>query len=310
MPSKMSQLLKDLKTLNRDIIDNAELSEKVNGFITFCKKNEECSFDTFSEKEPLYELEKKELDDKKKKTADIFVIRVQYLNELKAEAEKQPESPWAKKIDDLFDNHKLTDEEIKTLEDFENEYMLKKVEEQEMTSLESKKIKEINKVISEVKLMTKPDGVDYADFQKDTMAEFEEAKKTLTDHLAKALAIKTFGRMISSMAAADDTMTEEEKNQTARDLLTEDNINDSAKEIKTRDDFKRMMSDIKNWDDLGIIAEQAQATGDLLFKRLADTSKTILQEEKQAEQMAKQMHSGKELDNKMVLKPQNQHTMF
>ena len=310
MPSKMSQLLKDLKTLNRDIIDNAELSEKVNGFITFCKKNEECSFDNFSEKEPLYELEKKELDDKKKKTADIFVIRVQYLNELKAEAEKQPESPWAKRIDDLFDNHKLTDDEIKTLEDFENEYMLKKVEEQEMTSLESKKIKEINKVISEVKLMTKPDGVDYADFQKDTMAEFEEAKKTLTDHLAKALAIKTFGRMISSMAAADDTMTEEEKNQTARDLLTEDNINDSAKEIKTRDDFKRMMSDIKNWDDLGIIAEQAQATGDLLFKRLADTSKTMLQEEKQAEQMAKQMQSGKELDNKMVLKPQNQHTMF
>ena len=179
-----------------------------------------------------------------------------------------------------------------------------------MTSLESKKIKEINKVISEVKLMTKPDGVDYADFQKDTMAEFEEAKKTLTDHLAKALAIKTFGRMISSMAAADDTMTEEEKNQTARDLLTEDNIKDSANEIKTRDDFKRMMSDIKNWDDLGIIAEQAQATGNLLFKRLADTSKTILQEEKQAEQMAKQMHSGKELDNKMVLKPQNQHTMF
>ncbi|MBO6141453.1 MAG: hypothetical protein J6O40_06625 [Ruminococcus sp.] len=311
MPSNNIELLKDLKEFKKKIKDNKELSAKVDGFIDFCNKNKGFdNFDIFSQKESLFDFERKEQEEKKKKTADMFVIRVHYIQELEEEAKKLNDNSLNDNINKIASSHKLTDDEIKTLQNFENEHMLKKVEEQKTTSLEFSKMDEIYKDISSEKLMAPPEGTDPYQYQKDTEPEFEKAKAALQKHFAKALAVKTFGRTISSMAVGDESVTEHDKDEMAKEMLTDENINSSAKDIQTRDDFTRMMQDIRTWRDLRIVTQEAQAGGNLLFKRLADTTKRMLAEERQAEQAQKQTEAEKELNKERVLKPQNQRNMF
>ena len=213
--------------------------------------------------------------------AAAFIERVMLLNQLQ-EASTDLLDPDAKdNIEQVVKDNTLSPEEIKTLQNYENELAEKQVDEMPTLDTEMKEIDKINAAISEIDIKECPAGTDPQRFQEDTAEDFAKAKEKVTDQIAKALAVKTIGRTVKSYATADETMTFEEKKELEKDMFGEDgaNIDAAAGDIKTRDDFQRMMQDVKSWKDLKIMTQEVQGVGNRIFKRLADTAKTMINEQ-------------------------------
>ena len=69
-------------------------------------------------------------------------------------------------------------------------------------------------------------------------------------------------------------------------MLGSENINNGAAEIQGRADFERMMQGVQTWDDLNALRNLTlNNNGSGLINELSRSSKSIINEEDQAERM-------------------------
>lgn len=282
MPKPINSFLQDLKELKKNVKGNDLLTQNVDKLIKHCDKNKEYDDISFLEKDLSTAGYTRNEDEKKKQMiAAAFIERVIMLNRLQEASGDILDPDIKENVEQVVKDNTLSEQEIKTLQKYENELAEKQVDDMATLDTEFKEIGKVNKAISEIDIKECPPGTDPKRFQEDTAKEFEEAKKLVEEQVAKALAIKTIGRTIKSYQAADETMTFEEKKELEKDMYGEDgaNIDAAAGDIKTRDDFQRMMQDVKSWKDLKIMTQEVQGVGNHIFKRLADTAKTMINEQ-------------------------------
>ena len=282
MPKPINSFLQELKALKKNVKGNDLLTQSVDKLIKHCDKNKEYDDITFLNKDLSTAGYTRKDDEKKKQMiAAAFIERVILLNQLQEASGNMLDPEVKDHVDQVVQNNTLSEDEIKMLQNYENELAEKQVDDMSTLDTEMKEINKINGAISEIDIKECPPGTDPAQFQKDTAEDFADAKKLVADQIAKALAVKTIGRTIKSYQAADETMTVEERKELEKDMYGEDgaNIEVAANDIKTRDDFQRMMSDVKSWKDLKIMTQEVQGVGNRIFKRLADTAKTMINEQ-------------------------------
>ncbi|MBQ6675905.1 MAG: hypothetical protein IJM75_07225 [Ruminococcus sp.] len=227
-----------------------------------------------------------ELDEEKKKKkaeiAAIYIERIKLLNEIAEKANALGDDPDANKVK-------------KTVKELSEEYL------KELSAYETEKENEAidkdydNFSVYEKKAYTKLKNEGLRTISGkygnnggiNEEVYFEQQKSLLADLAAKSIALHTLGRTYRSMLHADETMTDNEKDQLAKDFFGKDGtkvfeekgIKSQIDEIKNSANFKQMMSEVNDWDEFMNLKDEASYANNFIIDRLAKATKTVLESE-------------------------------
>jgi len=285
MPKTAAQVKEIFSQLNENVNDfNFRLA--INILIVHCDK-----YEIKDNGEYLLNDENKIIDDeeKKKKKAEIAAIyleRLKLMNDIAAAANKYPDEPNAGKIKDKV--KELSEEYLKELTDFENEKENEAIS-QDYTNYSNyeKKAYAIIKKETEMKA-----GGQYSQHEGLSDEEFfKQQKDLLANMAAKSIAVHTLGRTYRSMLHADESMTENEKDNLAKEFFGTDGkkvfntkgIEQQYDEIKNSKNFQHMMSKITDWNKFLDFKEEIGYSNNYIIDRLSKATKEVLDAEKLAQ---------------------------
>lgn len=115
---------------------------------------------------------------------------------------------------------------------------------------------------------------------------FNEQKAKMAEFAAKTLAVRMIDLSIRDMQLSYSGSNDQETKGINAEMLGSENINNGAAEIQGRADFERMMQGVQTWDDLNALRSLTlNNNGSGLINELSRSSKSIINEENQAERM-------------------------
>ena len=115
---------------------------------------------------------------------------------------------------------------------------------------------------------------------------FNEQKAKMAEFAAKTLAVRMIDLSIRDMQLSYSGSNDQETKGINAEMLGSENINNGAAEIQGRADFERMMQGVQTWDDLNALRNLTlNNNGSGLINELSRSSKSIINEEDQAERM-------------------------
>ena len=108
----------------------------------------------------------------------------------------------------------------------------------------------------------------------------------MAEFAAKTLAVRMIDLSIRDMQLSYSGSNDQETKGINAEMLGSENINNGAAEIQGRADFERMMQGVQTWDDLNALRNLTlNNNGSGLINELSRSSKSIINEEDQAERM-------------------------
>ena len=286
-------LAADLKKAMRDSGVTAEtspLAQEVQGLINGCMLQ--------------YEQDDQNRFYKKNVFQFSSIMRAVEIQKIEALAKQNPDDPFAKAIAGIAEEHRknpvneVTKEKLQAMSEAENTAMENEISNMKLEA-EDARLKTVQDSIKAVgSPLTCPEDKNLGDY-------FEEQKAAMADKLAELVAVKTIATTVKSYKAGNEDlgekMSDKEVKELTDELLTEDSISQYKQDTAQREDFKRMIDSIKTWDDLAKFKEDATIHGgNKIMDKMAQQRKTILQEEKQAEAVQKQVQKQEELEDPAV----------
>lgn len=286
-------LAADLKKAMRDSGVTAEtspLAQEVQGLINGCMLQ--------------YEQDDQNRFYKKNVFQFSSIMRAVEIQKIEALAKQNPDDPFAKVIAGIAEEHRknpvneVTKEKLQAMSEAENTAMENEIRIMKLEA-EDARLKTVQDSIKAVgSPLTCPEDKNLGDY-------FEEQKAAMADKLAELVAVKTIATTVKSYKAGNEDlgekMSDKEVKELTDELLTEDSISQYKQDTAQREDFKRMIDSIKTWDDLAKFKEDATIHGgNKIMDKMAQQRKTILQEEKQAEAVQKQVQKQEELEGPAV----------
>lgn len=224
-------------------------------------------------------------EEKKKKKAEIaaiFIERIKLLNEIAEKANALGDDPDANKVKKTV--KELSEEYLKELSAYETEKENEAIdkdydnfsvyEKKAYTNLRNEGLRTIA-------------GKHGNHDNIDEKVYFNQQKELLADMAAKSIALHTLGRTYRSMLHADETMTDNEKDQLAKDFFGKDGtkvfnekgIKAQLDDIKKGSNFKSMMSDVTSWKDFMDFKDELCYSNNSILDRLAKHTKALLEAE-------------------------------